>query len=164
MVMNKIVTCIIFFAAVHGFYAQDSEGGLSTQEVQLAEVKLDWSLNFKEALKKSKKEDKPVLLYFTGSDWCGPCKILDTELFHTEKFKILSDRDLVLLEVDIPRRRDLLTPKKMDENKKLQQKYGVKSFPTLLMVDHKGKKLAEKKGYIMTEYYYPFFQSVIQQY
>lgn len=163
-IMNKLIVCfIVYFASFNSFYSQGLEVDLSA-DVKLHEVKLQWSPTFKEALQKSKKENKPVLIYFTGSDWCGPCKILDTELFHTEKFKALSDRNLVLLEVDIPRRIDLLTPKKMSENYMLQHKYGVQSFPTLMMVNYKGKKLGEKKGYIMTEYYYPFIQSVIQKY
>lgn len=137
----------------------------NTIEVEAAEkIELSWVPTYKEALKKAKKEKKPVLIYFTGSDWCGPCKILDDKLFHTEKFKSLSDKDLVLLEVDIPRRKDLVAPAKMKENLYLQKKYKVKAFPTLMMVNHRGKKIAVKKGYIMTEYYYPFFQSVINRY
>lgn len=132
--------------------------------IDVEKIELTWIPTYKEALKKAKKENKPVLIYFTGSDWCGPCKILDEKLFHTEKFKSLSDKDLILLEVDIPRRRDLLAPAKMKENLYLQKKYKVKAFPTLMMVNHRGKKIAEKKGYIMTEYYYPFFQSVIKRY
>ncbi|MFY9242866.1 MAG: thioredoxin family protein [Polaribacter sp.] len=128
------------------------------------EIILKWQSNYAEALKKSKEENKPVLIYFTGSDWCGPCKVLDEKLFHTEKFKELSDKSLILLEVDIPHKLDLLTPEKIKENFTLQLDYKVKSFPTLLMVNYKGKKLAEKSGYVLAEYYYPFFESVIQKY
>ena len=143
---------------------------IDSTEVEVAEIEvvnkieLDWVATYKEALKKSKKENKPVLMYFTGSDWCGPCKILDKDLFHTEKFKALADKDLVLLEVDIPRRTDIISADKMNENLYLQSKYKVRAFPTLMMVNHRGKKIAEKKGYVMTEYYYPFFQSVILKY
>ena len=143
---------------------------IDSTEVEVAEIEvvnkieLDWVATYKEALKKSKKENKPVLMYFTGSDWCGPCKILDKDLFHTEKFKALADKDLVLLEVDIPRRTDIISADKMNENLYLQSKYKVRAFPTLMMVNHRGKKIAEKKGYVMTEYYYPFFQSVIGKY
>ncbi|KGL59801.1 thioredoxin disulfide isomerase [Polaribacter sp. Hel1_33_49] len=119
---------------------------------------------YKEALKKSKREKKPVLIYFTGSDWCGPCKVLDKDLFHTEKFKALAEEDLILLEVDIPRRLDIISPDRMKENKIIQKKYRVNSFPTLMIVNHRGKKIAEKKGYIMTEYYYQFLQSEINKY
>lgn len=136
----------------------------SIEVTEIEEIELDWIPTYKEALRKAKKEKKPILIYFTGSDWCGPCKILDNDLFHTEKFKTLSDKDLILLEVDIPRRKDLVAPKKMKENLYLQKKYRVKAFPTLMMVNHRGRKLAEKKGYVMTEYYYPFFQSVIRKY
>ena len=143
---------------------------IDSTDVKVAEIEvvnkieLDWVATYKDALRKSKKEDKPVLMYFTGSDWCGPCKILDKDLFHTEKFKALADKDLVLLEVDIPRRTDIISADKMNENLYLQRKYKVRAFPTLMMVNHRGKKIAEKKGYVMTEYYYPFFQSVIGKY
>jgi thioredoxin-related protein len=134
------------------------------QVVAAPKIQLNWVPTYNEALKKSKTEKKPVLIYFTGSDWCGPCKILDDQLFHTDKFKSLSENDLVLLEVDIPRRKDILDPEKMSENLYLKEKYKVKSFPTLMVVNHRGKKIAEKKGYVMTEYYYPFLESVIRKY
>jgi thioredoxin-related protein len=128
------------------------------------EITLNWMPSYKEALKQSKKEKKPILIYFTGSDWCGPCKMLDKNLFHTEKFKALADKDLILLEVDIPRRLDIISADKMVENKSIQHKYKVKAFPTLMIVNHRGNKIAEKKGYILTEYYYPFLQSEIDKY
>lgn len=137
----------------------------SNEEIAEAnEITLNWMPSYKEALKKSKKEKKPILIYFTGSDWCGPCKLLDKNLFHTEKFKALADKDLVLLEIDIPRRLDIISPEKMIENKAIQQKYKVNAFPTLLIINHRGKKVAEKKGYILTQYYYPFLQSEIDKY
>jgi thioredoxin-related protein len=52
----------------------------------------------------------------------------------------------------------------MFENIPIQEKHNVKSFPTLMIVNHRGKKLAEKKGYVMTAYYYPFLQSKIDGY
>tara|TARA_R110002050_G_scaffold167783_1_gene298818 strand:+ start:375 stop:872 length:498 start_codon:yes stop_codon:yes gene_type:complete len=165
--MNKLFG--FFMVSLLAYQASFSQQ-IDSTEVEVAEIEvvnkieLDWVATYKEALKKSKKENKPVLMYFTGSDWCGPCKILDKDLFHTEKFKALADKDLVLLEVDIPRRTDIISADKMNENLYLQRKYKVRAFPTLMMVNHRGKKIAEKKGYVMTEYYYPFFQSVILKY
>ena len=165
--MNKLFG--FFMVSLLAYQASFSQQ-IDSTEVEVAEIEvvnkieLDWVATYKEALKKSKKENKPVLMYFTGSDWCGPCKILDKDLFHTEKFKALADKDLVLLEVDIPRRTDIISADKMNENLYLQSKYKVRAFPTLMMVNHRGKKIAEKKGYVMTEYYYPFFQSVILKY
>lgn len=162
--MKKTVyILIICLSIIQINYAQDSVN-FGEEIIEPQEITLNWMPNYKEALKKSKKEKKPVLIYFTGSDWCGPCKTLDKNLFHTEKFKTLSDKSLILLEVDIPRRLDIVSPKKLIENKSIQKKYKVKSFPTLMVVNHRGKKIAEKKGYIMTEYYYPFLQEQIDKY
>ena len=159
--MNKIILgfiASIFLAS--SLIAQESK----TEEMFAAEFSLNWSPTFKEALKKSKKEKKPVLIYFTGSDWCGPCKVLDKNLFHTEKFKSIADQDLILYEADNPRNKDLVAPEKLEVNDKLKRKYRIKSYPSLVFVDHRGREIATKKGVILTEYYYPFFQSVIRDY
>ena len=134
-------------------------------EVDSLEVVIpNWETNYKQALKKSKKEKKPVLIYFSGSDWCGPCKVLDKKLFHTEKFKAIADNDLILYEADSPRNRDIISPEKLKITNELKRKYKIRAFPTLVFVDHKGKMIGYKKGLILTEYYYPFIQSVIENY
>ena len=127
-------------------------------------VDLNWEATFKDALKKSKKEKKPVLIYFTGSDWCGPCKVLDKKLFHTEKFKAIADKDLILYEADSPRNKDIISPEKLKISNQLKRKYKIRTFPTLVFVNHKGKMIGYKKGLILTEYYYPFIESVIENY
>jgi len=146
------------------FSSAQNFAGLDEKYIESSEIKLTWMPTYKQALNKSRKEKKPVLIYFTGSDWCGPCKILDKTLFHTEKFKAIADKDLILLEVDIPRRIDLLSAKQMRHNKNIQEIYNVRSFPTVMIVNYKGKKIAEKKGYILTEYYYPFLRLHIEKY
>jgi thioredoxin-related protein len=135
-----------------------------SQESIINKVEVNWEESFRIALKKSKKEKKPVLIYFTGSDWCGPCKVLDEKLFSTKKFKDLSDRDFILYKADNPRNKDLLTSDQIKENSKLIRKFKVKSYPTIIAVNHKGKEIASKQGLILTEYYYPFFQSIIENY
>lgn len=159
VLMKKVIlsyaTCLFLIANIFG---QESA------VVSIKKKTLNWEATFKGALKKSKKENKPVLIYFTGSDWCGPCKVLDKKLFHSEKFKKLADKDLILYEADHPRNKDLVSPKKLEVNYDLKRKYKIRGFPTILFVNHKGKKIAYKKGLILTEYYYPFFQSVLENY
>jgi thiol:disulfide interchange protein len=77
---NSFILALSLFVFV-SFKAQEYKEDVSKA------VFLNWESNFKVALKKSKKEKKPILIYFTGSDWCGPCKVLDKKLFHSEKFK-----------------------------------------------------------------------------
>lgn len=167
--MNKQLFIFVFFT----FYCiqaktqeliRDSIFEKSESILVVQKVTLDWLPTYDEALELSKKTKKPVMIYFTGSDWCAPCISLDKELFYTEKFKNYADQHLILLEVDSPRQQDLLSNEKMSENLYLKQKYNVKSFPTLLFVNHRGKVFAEKKGYILTEYYFPYIQSVVYDY
>mgnify|MGYP005990108407 CR=1 FL=1 len=157
--MRKVVLGLVFcFFVLGAFQAQEVID--DTLNVSTA----NWESSFKIALKKSKKEKKPVLIYFTGSDWCGPCKVLDKKLFHSEKFIAIAKKDLILYEADSPRNTDILSPEKLKANIGLKRKYKIKSFPTLVMVNHRGKMIGYKKGLILTEYYYPFFQSVIDNY
>lgn len=90
----------LFFMSLTGF-GQEQLDSIS---------RLNWELNYKEALKRAKNEGKPVLIYFKGSDWCGPCKIIERDLFGTNKFSNLANTELVLLEFDIPRDMTILTP------------------------------------------------------
>ncbi|WP_298766617.1 thioredoxin family protein [uncultured Polaribacter sp.] len=169
--MNKLFFNFLFVCISALTFAQDEADNLPLygKAIHIDEVKekesfLKWEDNFKKALKKSKKQNKPVLLYFTGSDWCGPCKVLDKKLFHSDKFKAIADKDLILHEINNPQNKDLVTPKRMKENYDLIRKYKVKSYPTLVFVNHKGAMIGYKKGLILTEYYYPFINSVIENY
>ena len=108
-----------------------------------------WLTDYDKALKVAKKDSKNVLVYFTGSDWCPPCKMLKTDLFDSAAFKDISD-DYVLLYVDVPRNRDLLTPEQFAHNKEVMGKYNKKGvFPLLKIVNSKGNALDEYSGYSM---------------
>jgi thiol-disulfide isomerase/thioredoxin len=108
-----------------------------------------WLTDFENAIKEAKKEDKNVLVYFTGSDWCPPCKMLKTDLFDSVEFKTLS-KDYVLLYVDMPRNKDLLSPEQMAHNKQVMGIYNKKGlFPLLKIVNAKGNALDEYSGYSM---------------
>ena len=108
-----------------------------------------WLTDFDKAVKLAKKEDKNIMVYFTGSDWCPPCKKLKTDLFDSEAFKELAG-DYILLYVDMPRNKDLITAGQMQHNKDLLRKYNKKGvFPLLKVVNANGNALGEYSGYSM---------------
>ncbi len=108
-----------------------------------------WLTDFDKAIKVAKSEKKNVLVYFSGSDWCTPCKRLKIDLFESTEFDGISG-DYVLLYVDIPRNIDLIGEKQMIHNKELLGKYNKKGiFPLLKILDDKGKALDEYSGYSM---------------
>ncbi len=109
----------------------------------------DWLTNYDMAIKKAKKTDKNILMFFTGSDWCPPCVSLKKDLLDTPKFKSYADK-YVLLYIDIPRNKDLLTADQLADNKKLASKYNKKgSVPMMKVVNEKGHELGAMSGYSM---------------
>ena len=107
---------------------------------------LKWMTDLPKAQALAAKEKKLVLLNFTGSDWCGFCVKLDREVFSTEKFAKYAKEKLVLVEVDFPSRKKL--PSELAKaNQALKQKYSIRGFPTLLVLDGKGKEVGRKVGY-----------------
>ena len=104
-----------------------------------------WMTDFEAAQAKAKAENKPMLLDFTGSDWCGWCIKLDEEVFSQTAFSQYAAAELVLVEIDFPRRTD--QPAKLKaQNEALAQKYGIRGFPTILVLSPEGE-LIEKTGY-----------------
>ena len=74
---------------------------------------------------------------FTGSDWCGWCILLDREVFSKPEFKEYANKNLILVEVDFPRKRDTAEPEK--QNEQLAREYQVEGFPTIVVLNGDGK-------------------------
>ena len=105
-----------------------------------------WTDDYDAALERAAAENKLVLADFSGSDWCGWCKKLDKEVFDTEQFRTLATNEYVLLMVDSPQDEGLLSAKAKKQNPKLVEKYKVRGFPTVLVLDAKGE-VVYKGGY-----------------
>lgn len=102
----------------------------------------EWITDYKAALTAAKKGKKVVLMDFTGSDWCGWCKKLKAEVFDQPEFQQWAAKNAILLEVDFPKHKEL--PKELQEqNKKLGKEFDIKGYPTIILVDAKGKKIGQ---------------------
>ena len=93
-----------------------------------------WHTDLDKAAAISTKTKKPLLLFFTGSDWCGWCIRLQKEVLHTPEFDAWAKENVVLLELDFPRRTKL-DPKLAEQNMQLQQAFKVRGYPTVWIVD-----------------------------
>ena len=104
-----------------------------------------WMTDFEAAKVKAKAENKPMLLSFTGSDWCPLCMSLKKEVFQKDVFKDYAAAELVLVELDFPRGKGQSAELKA-QNEALAKQYGVRGFPTILVLSPDGE-LIEKTGY-----------------
>lgn len=103
---------------------------------------LSWETSFEKAKKLASQENKAILINFTGSDWCGWCKRLDREVFRKDSFSDFVDEELVLLKVDFPRYNPLPVAQQK-ANRDLANRFGVRGFPAIFLVDKNGKVLLE---------------------
>ncbi len=106
-----------------------------------------WLTDYEEALRVAAEEGKPVLMNFTGSDWCPPCKMLKRDVFSTGDFARYASDELVLLELDFPMQTQ--QPAELArQNQSLQEKFSVEAFPTLILLDSAGKETRRTVGYM----------------
>lgn len=61
--------------------------------------------NINDAEMLAKKENKLILIKFSGSDWCGPCILFKKTIFDAPEFQSFADKNLVLLIADFPRQK-----------------------------------------------------------
>ena len=95
-----------------------------------------WQTDFAQAAKRAIDEDKDLLLLFTGSDWCPPCKKLEDEILSKQDFIDEAQRLFVFVILDFPKEKKL--PAALaQQNKKLASRYGVEGYPTVIAVDKK---------------------------
>jgi thiol:disulfide interchange protein len=101
-----------------------------------AEPLKGWSEDLEKALEQAKKDKKSVLVEFTGSDWCPPCKMMRKEVFSKSEFVDAASKKFILVEIDMPRG-DKEVAKK---NQPLVKKYKVDGFPTVILLGSDGKE------------------------
>jgi thioredoxin-related protein len=116
--MKKI---LLIFLLVAGSFAVEAQ-------------ELVWNTNLDKSVEISNKTKKPLMLFFTGSDWCGWCKRLQNEVFKKPEFAAWAKANVVLVEVDFPRRTPL-PPELQTQNSQLQQFFGIQGYPTIWFVD-----------------------------
>lgn len=104
-----------------------------------------WETDYEDALATAAEEGRFLLLNFSGSDWCGWCIKLEKEVFSEREFRKYADDNLVCVLADFPRRKKQSTKLKK-QNAQLKQKFGIRGFPTVLLLDPQGELLA-RTGY-----------------
>lgn len=96
--------------------------------------RVNWMTNYDEAVKVSRSTSKPMLLLFTGSDWCTWCIKLEKEVFNTQEFADAAGDKFVFVKIDFPVNK-ASPPDVSAQNKRLQKSFGVEGFPSVILLD-----------------------------
>ena len=92
---------------------------------------LTWETDINKAIAGSNKAKKPLLLFFTGSNWCGWCMRLQKEVLKTPEFAKWANQNVVLVELDYDRGGKAHLPEFQKQNMELLQLFAVQGYPTI---------------------------------
>ncbi|SOS47047.1 thioredoxin family protein [Tenacibaculum dicentrarchi] len=135
--MNKIILVVTLLVVMFSVNAQVPDN-----------KKLTWLTNIEEAQKIANKENKQVFIYFSGSDWCIPCKELKEEVLDSKMFKKKAFSDYVLVNLDFLRSRRKLTKEHIAYIEKAAEKYNNSgAFPFVAVLNNKGEVVKSVDGY-----------------
>ena len=107
-----------------------------------ARAEVTWLTDLDAAKAQGVKENKPVLVDFTGSDWCPPCIQLHKVVFQSAEFAAVASK-YVLVELDYPRKTPQ-APELKAKNAELSKQFGISGFPTVLLIDAKSGEVFGK--------------------
>ena len=100
--------------------------------------------SFEEIKLNAKDTKKPIILIFSGIDWCAPCIKMEKEVFDTEYFKSNSSNFLVYFAKFPKRSKNKLNTKQQEENNKLAEKYNKQGvFPKIVIFSKDLKVIKE---------------------
>lgn len=126
----KVVTQIIFFLFVSCTFSQE------------------WKSNYADALQQANDESKPIVLVFSGSDWCGPCIKLDKAIWKSDTFISYSAENYVLYKADFPRKKSNQLLKKIAaKNAILADQFNSKGYFPLVVILNAKEDILGVVGY-----------------
>lgn len=145
--VSFLIIALAVVIAIIPAFAENTTTAPATESTPAPEVKesVVWHTSLEEALNVAKKENKDILINFTGSDWCIWCKRLHKEIFDVDLWKNEASKMYVLVEIDFPRYK-----KQSDEvrlyNRKLAERFNIEYFPTVFLM-HSDETIYCKTGY-----------------
>ena len=122
--------------------ASFSVAAVAMTSTALAATQEGWTTDYESAVAQAKKENKSVLLEFTGSDWCPPCKLMQKNVFSKKEFVEAASKNFILVKLDFPRADKAISEK----NKPYAEKHEIQGYPTIILLDSAGKEFSRVVG------------------
>ncbi|MEX0320702.1 MAG: thioredoxin family protein [Puniceicoccaceae bacterium] len=128
IIRSSILLFLVFLSA--GLFASDVR-------INGAEVG-QWTMDYDAAKELAAKKNLPLMLNFTGSDWCIWCKRMDAQVFAKDAWKKYAEKEVVLVTLDFPRDKSIVPEELRKRNEALGQQFGIQGYPTYVVLDSDG--------------------------
>ena len=132
--MERAVRRFLFAALVGAAGAAAAAEYVNGARVDGAEPG-EWTHDWDAATAAAKKDGKPVFVNFTGSDWCGWCKLLKRQVFTQPEWGAWASNHVYLVHLDFPNDKALVPEKYRERNRDLSRRYKVGGYPTCYLLD-----------------------------
>ena len=97
-----------------------------------------WTMDLEAARQLAAEKQLPMLLDFSGSDWCGWCKVMEENVFTKPEWQSYAAENLVMVFIDFPKDKSLVPEKYIERNDTLKSEYGIRGYPTFVVLDSDG--------------------------
>ena len=99
----------------------------------------EWTMDFDAARKVATEKKLPILINFTGSDWCTWCKHMEKEVFSKKEWQDYAKKSLMLVWIDFPKDETLVPEKYRKRNQQLAATFEIEGYPAYVILDDNGK-------------------------
>jgi thioredoxin-related protein len=140
--MTRILSLAVALLMTLGYQTTARAERPATEGAKVGE----WTMDFDAAKKLAKAKNLPILMNFTGSDWCGWCKLMDKNVFSTEAWRTYATQNVVTVYIDFPKDKTLVPEKLVERNKELSKKFKVRGYPTYILLASDGEKQIGQLG------------------
>ena len=105
-----------------------------------------WTMDLDAAKAEAAKTKVPILVNFSGSDWCGWCKLMEENVFSKPEWGVFAKESLIMVLIDFPKDKSLVPEKYAERNATLKGTFGVGGYPSFFLVDSDGETVLGMLG------------------
>ncbi|MCE2982434.1 MAG: thioredoxin family protein [Parachlamydia sp.] len=108
-------------------------------QMQQQNAGVNWLTHYPEAVKQSQSSGKPIVVLFTGTNWCPACMKLEKEVLKKPEFAGAVGSRFIFLKAEFPD--SSAESVQASPYYSLLERYNIETFPTLVIIDAKGQRL-----------------------
>ncbi|MDA0989371.1 MAG: thioredoxin family protein [Verrucomicrobia bacterium] len=98
------------------------------------------------AIEKGKAQGRPVLMNFTGSDWCGYCIQIGRNVFPDKTWQSYASNNLMLVTLDFPLDKTIVPARYENRNEAIRDQLQISGFPTFVILDPASNAVVNRFG------------------